>query len=70
MDGNLEAKLLALEEVIGISVGMILLHFEEPALGSVVVVGGGVFLLVDALAKGGSSTSVTPTMGILGGKTS
>ena len=30
MDGNLEAKLLGLEEVIRMSVSIILLHFEEP----------------------------------------
>ena len=59
MDGNFEAELLALEEVIRIGVSIILLCFEEPALRSVEVVGGGIFLLVDASAKGGSSTLVT-----------
>ena len=69
MDGDLEAELLGLEEVIGISVGIILLHFEEPASWSAEVEGDGIFLLVDASAKGGSSTLVTPTMGTWGGKT-
>ena len=33
------------------------------------VEGDGIFLLVDAPSKGGSSTLVTPTMGTWGGKT-
>ena len=68
MDGNLEAKLLGLEEVIRMGVGIILLHFEEPTLWSAEVEGDGIFLLVDALAKGGSPTLVTATMGTWGGK--
>ena len=62
-DGNLEAELLGLEEVFGMGVGIILLHLEEPTLWSAEVEGEGIFLLVDASAKGGSTTSVTPTMG-------
>ena len=51
------------------SVGIILLHFEEPTLWSAEVEGDGIFLLVYALTKGGSSTLITPTMGTWGGKT-
>ena len=69
MDMNLEAELLGLEEVIGTGVSIILLHLEEPALWSAEVDRDGIFLLVDALAKGGSSMLVTPTMGTWGGKT-
>ena len=69
MDGNLEAKLLGLEGVIGIGVGIIPLHLEEPALWSAEVEGDGIYLLVDASAKGGSSMLVTTTMGTCGGKT-
>ena len=69
MDGKLEAELLGLEEVIRMGVGIILLHFEEPTLWSAEVEGDGIFLLVYASTKGGSSTLVTPTMGTWGGKT-
>ena len=69
MDGNLEAELLGLEEVIGMGVGTILLCLEEPTLRSAEAEGEGIFLLVDASAKGGSSTLVTPSMGTWGGKT-
>ena len=69
MDGNLEAGLLGLEEVIRMGVGKILLHLEEPTLWSAEVEGEGIFLLVDASAEGGSSTLVTPTMDTWGGKT-
>ena len=69
MNGNLETELLGLEEVIRIGVGIILLHLEESASWSAEVEGDGIFLLVDALAKGGSSTLVTPTIGTWGGKT-
>ena len=51
------------------SVGIIHLHFEEPTLWCAEVEGDGIFLLVDASAKSGSSTLVTPTMGTWGGKT-
>ena len=68
-DGNLEAKLLGLEEVIRIGVGIILLNFEEPTSWSAEVEGDGIFLLMYALTKGGSSTLVTPTMGTWGGET-
>ena len=61
--GKLEAELLGLEEVIGMGVGIILLHLEEPTLWSAEVEGEGISFFVDALAKGGSFTSVTPTMG-------
>ena len=69
MDGNLETELLGLEEEIRMGIGVILLHLEEPTLQSAEVEGEGIFLLVDALTKGGSSTSVIPTMGTWGGKT-
>ena len=59
MDGKLGTELL----VAGISVGMILQHLKGMALGSAEVEGDGIFLLVDASTKGGSSTLVTPTMG-------
>ena len=59
-DNKLEAELLGLEEVIGMVVGIILLHEVE---------GEGISLFVDALAKGGSFTLVTPTMDTWGGKT-
>ena len=69
MGGKLEAKLLGLEEVIGMSVSIILLHLEEPTLWSAEVEGEGISLFVDALAKSGSFTLVTPTMGTWGGTT-
>ena len=69
MDGNLEAELLAWEVVIGIGVGIILQCFGETASLSAEDVGHGIFSLVDTLAMGGSSVSVTPTMGTGGGKT-
>ena len=68
MDGNFDAELLGLEEVIRMGVSIILLHFEEPTLWSVEVEGDGIFLLVYTLIKGGSSTLVTPTVGTWGGK--
>ena len=68
MDGNLEVEVLGLQEVMGIGVGIILLHFEEPASWSAEVDRDGIFLLVDASAKDGSPTFVTPTMGTWGGK--
>ena len=69
MDVNLEAKLLGLEEVIIIGAGIILLHLEGPASWSADIERDGIFLLVDALAKGGSSMLVTPTKGTWGGET-
>ena len=42
--------------------------FEEPTSWCAKVEGDGIFLLVDASTKGGSSTSVTPTVGTWGGK--
>ena len=50
-------------------VNIICLHFEEPTLWCAKVEGDGIFLLADPSTKGGSSTSVTPTMGTWGGKT-
>ena len=50
-------------------VGIILLHLEEPTLWSAEVEGEGISLFVDALAKGGYFTLVTPTMGTWGGAT-
>ena len=47
-------------------VGIILLHLEEPISWSADVEGEGISLFVVASAKGGSFTSVTPTMGTWG----
>ena len=69
MDGKLKAKLLGLEEVIRMNVGIILLHLEEPTLWSAEVERDAILVLVDASTKGGSSTLVTPTMSTWGGKT-
>ena len=69
MDGKLEAELLGLEEAIGMGIGIILLSLEEPPSWSAEVEGEGISLFVGALAKGGSFTSVTPTMGTWGGAT-
>ena len=68
IEGKFSTELL----VVGIEVGIILLHFEGMTLGSDEVKGDGLLSLMATSVDGNSSgtgTWVTPTMGTWGGAT-
>ena len=64
--GNWGGKLLDLEVVEAIGIGMICQHLEGIASVSVDVFGAGISLVV-ALASASPTVSVTPMIGIKGG---